>query len=41
MAEREKHPKAPGRVEIARQFADCWARSDWDRMAELADPQVG
>jgi len=27
-------------VEIVREFADCWVRSDWDRMAELVHPDV-
>jgi ketosteroid isomerase-like protein len=27
-------------VEIVRQFAECWARSDWDGTAELVDPDV-
>lgn len=27
-------------VEIVRRFAELWGRSDWDAMAELADPQV-
>jgi ketosteroid isomerase-like protein len=27
-------------VEIVRRFAESWERSDWDRMAELADPNV-
>ncbi|HEX3293739.1 MAG TPA: nuclear transport factor 2 family protein [Solirubrobacterales bacterium] len=27
-------------VEIVRQFAERWERSDWEGMAELADPDV-
>jgi ketosteroid isomerase-like protein len=27
-------------VEIVRRFSDCWARQDWDLMAELCDPNV-
>jgi ketosteroid isomerase-like protein len=27
-------------VEIVRRFTVCWERSDWDGMAELADPNV-
>jgi len=27
-------------VEIVRRFADCWERSDWDGMAELAHSDV-
>ena len=27
-------------LEIARQFAERWERSDWDGVAELADPAV-
>ena len=27
-------------LEVARRFADCWQRSDWDAMLELADPEV-
>ena len=27
-------------VEIVRRFTDYWERSDWDGMAELADPNV-
>jgi ketosteroid isomerase-like protein len=27
-------------VELARRFAECWQRSDWDAMTELAHPDV-
>ena len=27
-------------LEVVRRFAECWERSDWDGMAELAHPEV-